>query len=58
VRAAQYWWEGEGGKDAEGEAAEDGRRAPGWRLLPGGYVVDAAHSLADVRLSAPLTVRG
>ncbi|MBY8877773.1 beta-glucosidase family protein [Actinacidiphila acidipaludis] len=42
VRAAQCW---------------DPERS-GWRLLPGGYAVDAAHSLADVRLSASLTVEG
>jgi len=40
VRAAQYWDTDESG----------------WRLLPGDYAVDAAHSLADVRLTASLTV--
>ncbi|MCL2552299.1 MAG: glycoside hydrolase family 3 C-terminal domain-containing protein, partial [Actinomycetia bacterium] len=49
VRAAQYWAEASG---------TTGSEAAGWRLLPGGYAVDAAHSLTDVRLTAPLTVRG
>jgi beta-glucosidase len=28
----------------------------GWRTIPGGYTIAAAHSLADIRLSAPVTV--
>ncbi|MFI1091048.1 glycoside hydrolase family 3 C-terminal domain-containing protein [Streptomyces sp. NPDC020917] len=49
VRAAQYW---------EAASGTAGPEAAGWRLLPGGYAVDAAHCLTDVRLTAPLTVRG
>jgi beta-glucosidase len=28
----------------------------GWRTVPGGYIVEAAHSLADVRLAASVTI--
>lgn len=51
-RAFAVWEAGDGGDAADGGQAADG----GWRQVKGVYLVEAAHSVDDRRLTAEVTV--